>query len=305
MPLKLNYISSTHIDYYRWNKHISETVNASVGAYTWFLDALENEWGAFISHDFGTLVPLFVTQKRNNVSVVTPPFSGQLGVFSKNALTQPDLSYIADRLYMHFKNIEYHCNKFYRITDKRFLSRERNNYELDLIQPYKKTRLKYSDKILKTLENQGNNYYHVINGLQLSEFMQFVKSNNNVHHLTAKHLNTLQLIVTSAIRYRAGQLLAVHNNVNNLCATAFITWARNKLQVKFLSLNTEAIENNVIYLLLDNYIKNASEKNIILSIDPEPFIPNNNVLKEFGAMQSESQILKKRPLNWWRKLKQP
>jgi len=85
---QLKYISSNEIDNIKWDRCIDESLNGIVFAYSWFLDSVCSSWDALILNDYEAVFPVTRYSKFGIHYFFNPIFALQLGVFSKNVISE-------------------------------------------------------------------------------------------------------------------------------------------------------------------------------------------------------------------------
>ena len=61
---KITYFKNKDIDFSKWDKCISSSHNGNVFGYSWFLDAVCDDWDAFIIGNYDAVIPLPIRKKQ-------------------------------------------------------------------------------------------------------------------------------------------------------------------------------------------------------------------------------------------------
>ena len=78
----IQFIKRDKIDEQKWNEAIAQSVNSLPYAYSWYLDAVAENWAALVLDDYKTVMPLVWLRKLGIKCLYQPYYCQQLGVFS-------------------------------------------------------------------------------------------------------------------------------------------------------------------------------------------------------------------------------
>jgi hypothetical protein len=300
--LAIQFLANKDINYQRWNNCIQKSYNGNVFGYTWYLNILDDDWYGIIEDDYKTVMPVFAYKKYNRLIGYTPELGSQFGIYSQQILSTQKTNEFIDLLNKKLSAYHIHLNKFNTIRRTDIQVKHVPVYELDLIKPYKKIFYSYDFDTRKKIQQAEKNNISILNGLRPSEFINFLykEEKNLKFEVETIRIARLRLLISTALRYRMGQMMGAYTRENTLCAVAFLVWGKNKIHLKFLASNQIGIDEKAIYLLLDHYVKGKSEKNLILSMEPGAFIKHPDLFKEFGTIEAKSQVIIKKKNNWFR-----
>jgi len=156
--MKIIFLNNKIIDKAKWDDCIKNAPNGIIYAYSWYLDTVSKNWDALIFEDYSAVFPLTWKNKFGFKYLCQPPFSQQLGLFSRNIITPDTLqAFLKEIINTNYKIIEINLNKYNKFVPVSLNPKANITYELDLIYPYEnicknfqKTPKEISIKLLQT-----------------------------------------------------------------------------------------------------------------------------------------------------------
>jgi cell fate (sporulation/competence/biofilm development) regulator YmcA (YheA/YmcA/DUF963 family) len=301
--LKIKHIKHTEIDLKKWDNCISNSVNGIVYAYSWYLDIVSENWEALITEDYSIVMPLTQNKKFGVHYLFQPHFTQQLGVFSTLVLEPEIVSKFIDAIPQKFKFYEINLNTYNKL-DENIEKSTRITYMLDLIQPYKRIEVNFSQNTKRNIKKANSSKIKLINGIQINDLITLFKNNigKTLKGLKPEHFDNIKRIMSSAIRYKIGEIYGVFDEKNTLCAAAFFITSHNKSIFLFSATNEAAKENGAMFLIINNFIEKHSETNITLDFEGSNIEGLARFYESFGAKSYEYYRIKKNKLAWYYKL---
>jgi len=300
--MEIKYLKDKEIDLSRWDKCIEKSVNGNIFGFSWYLNILSECWDALIAGNYEAVMPLIKSRGENSRFLVQPYFGRQLGLYSRNVLTNNLVNNFISAIPKKYKHIDFNLNKYNELSnysDEMIVSHEKI-FCLDLIQSYSKIRQKYSPGIINKLNNAEEENVIVLRGLLPNDLLSLY-ARFQIPKIDApeEDFEKLRKIISHAIRYRMGEIYGAYSLVNNFCGGIFIISSHQKLIVLFTALSNEGLENDSHYKLIDHIIRSYSEKNITLVFDRFDGAFDAELYKEFGAKEFTFQRIKIDKLPWY------
>ena len=142
MKDQLRYVQRKDIDTQKWNECIRNAPNAIIYAYSYYLDAITQQWDALVKNDYEAVFPLPCNEKFGIKYIYQPIFMAQTGVFGQQ-VTEKLLNDFIDAIPLEFKyvDIDLHETNFSETLTKD--SSPRINMILSLNQSYDSLHEKY------------------------------------------------------------------------------------------------------------------------------------------------------------------
>ena len=136
--MNIRYLQNHEIDQDKWDDCIAHSFNGLVYAYSWYLDAICDEWHALVENDYERVFPMVVKRKYGVDLLYQPFFTQQLGVFSRKILNQDVVDEFIGQIPSKFKYIEINLNTLNKVDDEKNQIIQQQNLEFDIIKSYDK-----------------------------------------------------------------------------------------------------------------------------------------------------------------------
>ena len=96
MNTEYMFLHSEEIDRKKWDETIANDPMSTAYVYSWYLDAVADQWGAIVSKDYGTIFPLAYKEKLGIKYFYQPFFTRCFGIFGSKLNTALLLNLLND-----------------------------------------------------------------------------------------------------------------------------------------------------------------------------------------------------------------
>lgn len=267
------------IDDKKWNETIRNSNTDLPYAYTFFLDIVAPNWGAFLVEDYSAVMPL---PYRNYIflkSLYQPLFCQQLGVFQieKNK-AQCDLFLEKTTLFFGKKNYNFNfLNEFKNTTNLQ----QKTNLILPLSETYETIAAKYNTNTKRNIKKAIENKL-VANPISIADIADFFIKNTAKKDASfkPKHQQILQQLlqlenfefIAATIDGRIFAIVGIYHNDHR------------KLAI-FNSSNDEGKKNGASHFLFDFLIKKYANTNTTFDFEGSNIASIAQFYKAFGAIE--------------------
>ncbi|MES2838584.1 MAG: hypothetical protein V4667_13730 [Bacteroidota bacterium] len=299
----IKYLKHNEIDKQKWNECILNSFNGIVYAYTHYLDVVCPNWEALVKDDYEMVMPLTWNKKYGKYYIYQPPFTQQLGVFSKEHLTEKIVEKFLLAIPKHFQFLEFNLNTYNKLSNKEYNSKAFLTHELDMISPYEFLYKSYSENTKRNLKKANHHQLKILNNCKVDEIINLFKKNKGkeVKAFKPEHYVMLNKLYNKFYKVGFAKAFAVCNSANEIIAGALFFFSNNKAIFLFSGNSTEGKEKAALFFLIDQFIKNHSEKNLTLDFEGS----NNPTLarfyKSFGSKPITYLHVKKNDLPFYLK----
>ncbi|MBN1250581.1 MAG: hypothetical protein JXR51_02110 [Bacteroidales bacterium] len=266
--MEIKYLKQGEIDIKKWDKCIADSINGIVYAYSWYLDIVCSKWEALVLGDYETVMPLTANKKYYINYLYQPFFTQQLGVFSTHKLDDEIVKAFIENIPSKFKFIQINLNKYNLINlPKNYKIKTNKTFEIDLIENYEDIFRKYNKNTIRNIRKAINKKISIIKGLTPNEVINLIENSEQNQNLNQKQISIIRKLIASAIRYKSGRLYGAYDKNNTLCGAGFFVFSNNKVCFILSVSNEEAKNSGAMFLLIDEFIKDNSGRNIILDFE--------------------------------------
>ncbi|HYX09479.1 MAG TPA: hypothetical protein VE912_22300 [Bacteroidales bacterium] len=302
--LRLKWLRNKEIDYNRWDKCIQHSFNGSVFAFSWFLDIVSPDWGALVDEEYESVMPLPGRRFINYPVIRQPSWAASLGIYSVGLLKSGTIEAFIKSIPADYSTVNLYLNKYNRLNgSEAYLKRWKKSYELDLINDYQKIRSRYSSNTIAKLEQSEKAKLTIVRGLQPNEIINLYNRSNIKRPVLKKEKEaSLRMIISSAIRFKMGELYGIYSANNTLCAAGFFIWSHNKVYLLFRALNYTGSQSKAQYFLIDQFIRQHAGKNTVLNLEYMKTRNEEHMCLGFGAKECLYPEIKINTLPWYIKV---
>ena len=300
----IQYIENKNINKTKWDQCISNSVNGIIYAYSWYLDIVcKNNWDAIVENDYERVFPLPFRKKLGVYYLYPPFFIQQLGIFSKTILTDSITYNLLKEIPAKFKFIEINLNTLNKIDNGHFQIKTNLNHELDLISPYESLIKNYSENALRNLKKANKLNLQIKNNIEAEIIITLFRDNRGllVKNLKDNEYEILRSVIKICTHKNMATTKAVYNENGEICAGAVFIQSNGKVIFLFSGSNSEAKTNNAMTFLIDNFIKENAQRNLILDFEGSNDENLARFYKSFGSKECVYLQINKNNLNWFYK----
>lgn len=297
--MKLQIIHNNKINYNRWDECIGSSINANIYSLSWYLDIVSEGWDALVMGDYDYIMPLTHKKKFGIAYLIQPNFTQQLGIFSGSNISNDTYKAFLNTVSEKYRYVNINLNKFNRIETDDFNLKKNTNYELELIYNYTLLSGKYSLNTKRNLEKAKKYGQKVVYGkCSVNEFVIFLKNNIGfkVQTLNEEKYNIIKKILGFCLHHDTGEIVSVYSSNNTMLSTAFLVNSNNRVVYLFAASSPEGKEKRSMFLLIDDFIRKKSGRNLILDFEGSNIESLARFYGSFGAVKSEYLTIKKNNL---------
>ena len=297
--MNIEYVKHNKVNLKKWDDCIRTAVNGNLYAFSWYLNIVSEGWDALVLNDYEAVMPLTHKKKYGFQIILQPYFTQQLGVFSTRAST-PDLTKaFLDAIPKSFRYMIINLNKYNQLTTPYQPFRVNHNFELDLIFTHEQQSKKYSENTRRNIAKAKEAGLSVTsNTCSVNDFIQLLKKNVGVkvEDLPQEKYDDIRKIISFAMQGRFGETLLVYSRENELLAAVFFVFSHKKAIYLFAASSEEGKKQRAMFLLVDEFIKKYSEKNLILDFEGSNIEGLARFYQGFGAIDCEYVTIKQNRL---------
>jgi hypothetical protein len=298
------HLPHNQIDKHKWDACILRSVNGLVYAYSWYLDVVSPGWEALVEEDYESVMPL-TFRKKFTLSYLYPPlFTQQLGVFSGNKFNEEKIKEFIASIPSKFGFYEINLNTFNKFSSMDTIIHPNLTHELDLIDSYENLKARYSENLRRNLKKANSSDLEIDKHVPLQLIINLFRHNKGQQfgNITQRDYELLDTLIQTCIEKGRAQVWGVLTKEKRVCAGAFFVESNGKVIFLFSGANQIARTNGAIPFLIDKFISENAQRNLILDFEGSNDVNLARFYKSFGSKECVYLQVKVNRLPWFVKL---
>jgi len=252
----IRYLIHADIDKSKWDECINHSPNGLVYAYSWYLDVVCPGWEALVEDDYKSVLPLPSGKKYGYTYTYPPLFTQQLGVFSKQELSEEKVNEFISAIPSHYRYIEMHLNEQNIFHSRTFETSELITYTLDLNRPYAEIAASYSTQTKRNLKKALSSSLTIVQTPRPEKIIKLFRDNRGLQHeLPFAFYTVLERLTEVLLSKGTVAPIGVNDKNNAMCAGAFFVKNKDRHIFLFSGANQNAYNSQAMTLLLNSYIE--------------------------------------------------
>jgi hypothetical protein len=258
--IEIEYIKNKDIDRSLWDKCIARSINGNSYAWSWYLDAVCQNWDALVYGKYLAVMPLPLKRFSGIQFYKQPHFLNKTNIYITGNKDIELFPVFIESLKKHF-----HCirivtgNENLKSVNNKY--KEIQSYKLDLIPTYQNITAKYSDGFKDEIEKIRQKKIFFNTGLFPKGIGLLAGLSGK---LSSKAVMKLGLLSSVVLRKKSGEIYGAFNKNNRLIAAALFVSSHYKTNIVYVVQSKEAIKDKAVYGLINHYIKLHAEKALTL-----------------------------------------
>ncbi len=261
---KIQHLTRKEINIEKWNDCINNAANGLIYSYSFYLDAMCDNWDAFVINEYEAVMPLPWRRKAGIKYLYTPPFIQQLGVTGNHEI------YDDSTLFKKIKELFIYGDIFFNYSHSfiQIPASSKTNYILALSQPFYELETRFSNVLKKNLKAAKKNEVHIsstdarqIIGIFQNKYKERVP---HVHDTDFKNFSQLCDLLSSQ------NMLAtrtIQNKENEILAAVILIIDRKRIYTLINYITTRGRKMMANHILLNEVLKEFSERDLLFDFE--------------------------------------
>lgn len=283
--MNIQYKTQSEIDIEQWNHCIQQAYNGRVYAFSWYLDAVSEQWDALIIDDYQAVFPIPFKKRMGFFVVYQPFFIQQLGIFSLLPLSSTAQEEILHAIPKKFKIGRLQLNSCNTITDTTFKTRQNINCLLNLENNYHALYSEYSTNVKRHLKKAKNNRLTCRISDSCDPAIQMFQQHKapTLPPLSDQLYPTLQHLFEVLQQHQSVTVYDAYTNDNQRCASVVLVHDIRCLVYLFSGCTPEAYQNGAQFFLIDHIIQQYAEQSLYFDFEGSNDANLARFYQSFGA----------------------
>lgn len=285
----ITFLQHQAIDKQKWDSCIKECGNGMTYAYSWFLDIVSPGWAALVEDDYSAVFPLTQRKKFGIAYLFQPPFTQQLGLFSKNKITENSVQEFIQKIPSTFRLVEIQLNT--ANTSERKVKgldiQKKITHHLDLSFDREKLFAGYSENLRRNLKKAQKAGIKIINLNGINEIIDLFRNNRGreIKNLGEEEYKTLVQLSEECAKRNSLELLGAQSPDGKLIAGAAFLHTHTGYIFLFSAVNSEARESGAMSALISQFVEQHCTENKILDFEGSMNPSLARFYKSFGSQE--------------------
>jgi hypothetical protein len=280
--LKIDFVQRKEIDDGKWDAVIAGSPAETLYPYTWYLDAVADNWSALVIEDYRFVMPVVWKKKAGIKYVYQPFYTQQLGVFSREYV-DPDLicrmlrilykKYRFGGLNLNVKNLVGEGPPF-AVDDK-------SNYVIKLHQDYNTHFNVFTTNTRRNIRKSMEFSDLLEKNLPVSELVRLKRENDVIKRSEEEYRWLVRLFETLKDR-GAGNIYAIRTG-SEVTSAAFFAFSKTRAIYLLSASSQEGKERRGMFRIVDAFIRDHAGSGVILDFEGSNIPSVARFFSGFGA----------------------
>ncbi len=264
----IHYISYASINKEKWDRCIDQSVNGLIYGYSWYLDAMAQQWDALVLNDYEAVMPLTWNKKYGISYLYQPYFCASLGIFSVQPLTAAITEQFLKAIPTRFRYIDIYLNKGNLFPVNGFPLTERINYVLSLNKPYNVIADSYRTNLKRNIKKAEQSSLQVKQHVELDEIITLAKETmQRVSVITDEQINNFKTVVAEAGKLKQVETLGIYAANNQLLASAVFLYSHKRWYYILVGNHPNGKTLSASHYLIDRFIALHANTDALLDFE--------------------------------------
>ena len=281
--MKISYLSNTDIDKSKWDRCIDNAANGLIYAYSFYLDAMSENWDALIMDDYEMVMPITWKKKYAIYYLYQPVFTASLGIFGNNISAEIAKTFLVN-IPAKFKYWDFYLNRDNLFSIPEFPMYERSNYILPLSESYENLKSKYANSHVRNIKRATQFGNVVKKDIPIYDVIHLAKEQaKKFSSIEEKwYLNFANLFEFLKEKNRA-ITYGVYSPQNKLVASCAYFFSHNRAYYILVGNHPDGKTSGASHLMIDAFIKEYAGKNLTLDFEGSNIPSLAFFYKSFGS----------------------
>jgi hypothetical protein len=286
MGLKIDFLKRKEIDAGKWDQVIAGSPAETIYPYSWYLDAVTDNWSALVVDDYRFVMPVIWKKKAGILYMYQPYYTQQLGVFSREYVDPELIRRLLLILYKKFRFAGMNVNAKNLVGEEEpFAVDDKSNYILKLNRGYHDMYTSFTTNAKRNIRKALEYADLMEKSLPVEELVK-LKRENDVIKRTDEDYIWLSTLLETILQRGAGKIYAIRLD-KEVIAAAFFAFSKTRAIYLLSASNGNGKERRGMFRIIDAFIRDHAGSGLILDFEGSN-IPS--VARFFGGFGAQPEI---------------
>lgn len=284
--LKIRFLQRKEIQTEKWDQVIAGSTAETIYPYSWYLDAVADNWSALVVDDYRFVMPVVWKRKAGMKYMYQPFYTQQLGVFSHEYVDPEQICRMLRILYKKYRFGGLNLNVKNLVGEgKPFAVDDKSNYVLTLNQDYNTHFHVFTTNTRRNIRKSMDSGNLIEKNLPVAELVRLKRENDVIKRSEEDYRWLVKLFETIQGR-GAGKIYAIRTG-NETTAAAFFAFSKTRAIYLLSASSPEGKERRGMFMIVDAFIRDHAGSGLILDFEGSN-IPS--VARFFGGFGAQPEI---------------
>ncbi|MEO8853790.1 MAG: hypothetical protein ABI359_08425 [Ginsengibacter sp.] len=281
--MKISYLENSKIDRAKWDRCIDNADNGLIYPYSFYLDAMTDNWDGLILNDYEMVMPLTWKKKFTIYYLYQPYHTASLGVFG-NIISKEIVHFFLNNIPSKFKYWDFYMNRDNLFSLPDFPMYVRSNYILPLNENYETLASKYASSHARNIKRARQSGDVVKKDIPIWEVIELAKEQSKkFSSIEQKHFDHFAGLYDYLKEQKQSITYGVYSSKNILLASCAYFFSHQRAFYILVGNHPNAKSSGASHLIIDQFIKDHAGENLILDFEGSNIPSIAFFYKSFGA----------------------
>ncbi len=281
--MNISYLPHAKIDKIKWDDCIDNASNGLIYSYSFYLDAMSENWDALILGDYDMVMPLTWKKKYTVYYLYQPFYTASLGIFGNNISAEIVNDFLKN-IPLKFKYWDFYLNRDNLFSLPDFPMYERSNYILPLNENYESLQSKYATSHLRNIK-RANQFGNVVNkDIPIKEVIQLAKEQaKDFSRIQDHNFFDLGNLYEFLKKKNRAMTYGVYSPQNQLVASCAYFFSNKRAFYILVGNHPNGKTSGASHLMIDHFIREHAGEDLTLDFEGSNINSLAFFYKSFGA----------------------
>ena len=281
----ITFLNRKEIQTERWDRLIEESTAETIYPYSWYLDAVSENWSALVADDYRFVLPVVWKKKAGMRYVYQPFYTQQLGVFSREYVDPGLIRNMLGILYKKFRFAGLNFNVKNLVGEEApFSVEDKSNYVLPLDRDYENLHRAFNAHTRRNIV-LSMEFGQLVRSVPAEELVSFKRACDAIKRSDEDYRRAVRLFETIE-QHGAGKIYALRSG-REITAAAFFAFSRRRAIYLLSASSPKGKEQKSMFRVLDAFIRDHAASGLTLDFEGSN-IPS--VARFFGGFGAKADI---------------
>lgn len=291
----IRFLKREELDILKYDELINNSQAVSIYSYSWYLDAVSDNWGALVKGNYDAALPIAFTVKFGQRIIYQPFFTREITLFSK-LKNKEELSLFLEGIPKEFKKVDFGCNLKTKLP--LYIRSESVNQELSLNNTYDEIYKNYSTNTKRLIKKAVKANSLIEESGDVDSFILFFKLNTGERvRYSDYNYDKLRKLITTLLENEKGKIYQVLIDGVIVAQGVYIYQDHRVTYLKGTTDDTGK-KTGAMFLLMNELIKRNSNQKKVFDFGGSKIESIATFYKKFGANDRIYYIYSKNEHSW-------